>query len=125
MRHFVRLSFGALLVAVLLGAFAAANGVARSTGPAATTKVAVVASEFKFVLSRKSAPEGTVVFTVANKGKVAHDFKIAGKKTPLIKPKGSAKLVVVFKKDGSYPYLCTVPGHAAAGMKGKFRVTSG
>ena len=27
-----------------------------------------------------------------------------------------------FAKAGSYPYLCTVPGHAAAGMKGTFTV---
>ena len=29
---------------------------------------------------------------------------------------------VTFKKKGKYPYLCTVPGHAAAGMKGVFTV---
>jgi uncharacterized cupredoxin-like copper-binding protein len=26
------------------------------------------------------------------------------------------------KKKGKYPYLCTVPGHAQAGMKGTFTV---
>lgn len=123
MRHFVRVSLGAVLVAVAVGALAATSGLARPSGQAATTKVTVAASEFKFVLSRKSVPVGTVVFTVRNKGKVAHDFKINGKKTPLIKPGGSAKLVVAFKKKGSYAYLCTVPGHAAAGMKGKLKVT--
>ena len=29
---------------------------------------------------------------------------------------------VTFKKKGSYRFLCTVSGHAAAGMKGTFRV---
>jgi uncharacterized cupredoxin-like copper-binding protein len=29
---------------------------------------------------------------------------------------------VTFSKAGTYPYLCTVPGHAAAGMKGVLRV---
>jgi uncharacterized cupredoxin-like copper-binding protein len=29
---------------------------------------------------------------------------------------------VSFKKKGKYPYLCTVPGHAEAGMKGVFTV---
>jgi len=29
---------------------------------------------------------------------------------------------VTISKAGSYPYLCTVPGHAAAGMKGVLRV---
>jgi len=65
---------------------------------------------------------GVVTFAVKNVGKLPHDFKINGKKTPLIAPGKSAKLVVSFKKKGSYPYLCTVPGHAAAGMKGVFTV---
>jgi nitrite reductase (NO-forming) len=78
----------------------------------------VSASEFKFKLSRKTAPVGTVVFKLVNRGKIAHDFKINGKKTPLVKPGKSVTLKVVFKKKGRYAYLCTVPGHAALGMKG-------
>ena len=58
-----------------------------------------------------------------NKGKTAHDFKINGKKTPLIGPGKTASLTVKFAKAGKFPYLCTVPGHAAAGMKGSFTVT--
>ena len=30
---------------------------------------------------------------------------------------------VTFTKPGMYPYLCTLPGHAAAGMKGVLKVT--
>jgi uncharacterized cupredoxin-like copper-binding protein len=32
-------------------------------------------------------------------------------------------LRVVFHRAGAYPYVCTVPGHAQAGMKGVLRVT--
>jgi len=53
---------------------------------------------------------------------VKHDFKINGKKTPLISPGKSATLSVTLKK-GSFKYTCTVPGHAAAGMKGTFKAT--
>src|SRR5213082_2005550 len=84
---------------------------ARESGKATTIKVS--ASEFKFDLSKKSAHHGTVIFTVVNKGHISHDFKIAGKKTPL----------KVTLKKGSFKYLCTVPGHAAAGMKGTFKAT--
>jgi cytochrome c6 len=63
-----------------------------------------------------------VIFTVVNKGKVAHDFKIAGKKTKRLAPGEKAKLTVEFKKNGRFSYICTVPGHAAAGMKGKLPV---
>ena len=82
----------------------------------------VKASEFKFVLTKKIVAKGVVTFTVKNVGALAHDFKIAGKKTPLIAPGGSKTLRVTFTKAGKYPYLCTVPGHASAGMKGVLTV---
>jgi uncharacterized cupredoxin-like copper-binding protein len=89
----------------------------------ATTKITVKASEFKFVFSKRSIPAtGTVIFTVVNKGKITHDFKIGGKKTPNLLPGKSAKLTVKFKKKGHFAYSCTIPGHAAAGMKGTFSV---
>ena len=104
----------------VLAAFVAASALA---GPAfaarahATATIKVTATEFKFKLSPATVNHGTVTFTVVNKGKLAHDFKIAGKVTPQIAPGKSAKLTVTLKA-GKYPYLCTVPGHAAAGMKG-------
>ena len=52
-----------------------------------------------------------------------HDFKINGKKTPRIAGGKSATITVKFAKAGKFPYLCTVPGHAAAGMKGSFTVS--
>jgi uncharacterized cupredoxin-like copper-binding protein len=94
-------------------------GAARSSAAAVT----VTAKEFKFTLSRKSVPKGVVTFTVVNNGKIAHDFKINGKKTPLIKPGKKAILKVTFAKAGSYPYLCTVLGHAKLGMKGVLKIT--
>jgi uncharacterized cupredoxin-like copper-binding protein len=94
----------------------------RQTRAAATT-VQVKGGEFFFRLSAKSvAKPGKVTFVFKNIGHVSHDFKINGKRTPLIGPGKTAKLLVTFKKKGKYPYLCTVPGHAAAGMKGTFTV---
>ena len=96
---------------------------ARTDGPAraAATTVQVKGGEFFFRLSAKSiARPGKVTFVFKNIGHVMHDFKINGKRTPLIGPGKTARLVVTFKKKGKYPYLCTVPGHAAAGMKGTF-----
>jgi len=103
---------GAMLVAVVPAG-------ARTTA----TTVKVTAKEFRFVLSRKSAPHGKVIFKVVNKGKAKHDFKIAGKKTPLLKPGKTATLTVTLKAGKKYPYICTVLGHAAAGMKGTFKAT--
>ena len=111
---------------------------APSPSAAATTKVAVTAgkpTEFAFTLSKKRFVTGTVVFTVVNKGKIAHTFKVCsspkggtanackGTVTKLISPSKSAKLTIVFKQKGTYEYLCAVPGHAAAGMQGDLTVT--
>ena len=63
-----------------------------------------------------------MTFVFKNVGHVAHDFKINGKVTPLVQPGKTANLVVTFAKKGTYPYLCTVEGHAAAGMKGVLTV---
>jgi uncharacterized cupredoxin-like copper-binding protein len=88
-----------------------------------TTAVQVRGGEFFFKLSTRSiARPGIVAFTFKNVGHVVHDFKIDGKKTPLIQPTRTARLVVTFKKKGRYPYSCTVLGHAAAGMSGVFTV---
>jgi uncharacterized cupredoxin-like copper-binding protein len=89
----------------------------------ATTHITVAASEFKYVFSKRSIPAaGTVIFTVVNKGKISHNFFIAGKVTPNLLPGKSATLTIKFKKKGHFPYLCTIVGHAQAGMKGVFSV---
>jgi plastocyanin len=91
--------------------------------PVKTTTVAVTMREFKFTLSKKTVPHGIVIFKLINRGKLAHDFKIAGHKSALIKPGKTGTLKVTISKKGKYAYLCTVRGHAKAGMKGTLRVT--
>jgi uncharacterized cupredoxin-like copper-binding protein len=114
------------LAAVTLAALAliplATARIDRQAAATATT-VQVKGGEFFFRLSTKSAAKpGKVTFSFKNIGHVRHDFRINGKKTALIQPGTTAKLVVSFKKKGTYPYRCTVPGHAEAGMKGVFKV---
>jgi nitrite reductase (NO-forming) len=116
-----RLSTGIVLAAVIVVLGATSLALARPQAGASTT-VTVKASEFKFRLSTRTAHHGVVIFKVTNKGHVKHNFKIAGKKTPLIAPGKSATLRVTLTK-GSHKYVCTVVGHAAAGMKGTFRAT--
>jgi plastocyanin len=89
----------------------------------AVTVTAGKPAEFKFTLTKKTVPKGTVTFLVINKGNVPHDFKISGHKTKLLTPGQAQTLKVTFLKAGKYPYLCTVTGHAAAEMKGTFTVT--
>ena len=93
-----------------------------ATGSAKATTVTVTMKEFKFTLSKSSVPAGVVVFKITNKGAVPHDFKIAGKKSATVAAGKTAVLTVMLKK-GNQAYLCTVPGHAAAGMKGTIKVS--
>lgn len=120
MRMFRKGSVLVVLVALvaLAAAVSAFGGAAQQS---ATTTVAVTAgkpSEFKFTLSKKSILKGTAVFKIANKGMISHDFKILGKKSAAVKSGKTTTLKVVFKKAGRYAYMCTLPGHAPAGMKG-------
>src|SRR6476620_11187460 len=97
--------------ALLIGLAACVIAAVPALGSrAATTTITVRASEFKFVLSKKRAPKGTVF------------FKVTSKKTRLLPRGKSTTLKVIFSKAGKFRYLCTVPGHAAAGMKGTFTV---
>ena len=89
-------------------------------------------SELAFKLSKTSLiPPGTILFKVTNAGKIPHDFEICvnpvvkaanfckkGLATPPLKPGKSATVKVVLSKNGKYEFLCTLPGHASAGMKG-------
>ena|SRR4249919_1152777 len=104
---------------IAIAPFAAAHPAAQTT-----TTIKVVAKEYKFILSKKSAPAGKVIFKVTNKGKVNHDFQIAGKKTISLKAGKSAKpLTVTLKKGKKYPFKCTIDSHALFGMKGTFKAT--
>jgi uncharacterized cupredoxin-like copper-binding protein/cytochrome c553 len=127
MRRYVQVfavAAGLAVAGIAAGAIISPSGGIASSrvGVATPTKVTVTMTDFKFKLSKTKVPTGVVVFTVVNKGKTTHDFKIAGKKTPKIKPGKSAKLTVTFKKAGRNSYICTLPGHAAAGMKGVLAV---
>jgi uncharacterized cupredoxin-like copper-binding protein len=114
-----------LIVIVVLAVSAAVSalpGTAGTRSASTSTTVRVTGKEFSFALSRKWGLHGTFIFRFTNRGQIEHDFKIAGKKTPLVQPGESVTLTVKIMKPGKYRYICTVPGHAAAGMKGVFTV---
>ena len=89
-------------------------------------------TELAFRLSKFSnLTPGKFSFMVMNDGAVEHAFKICttpttsakanscvGKATKVLNTGRSETIDVVLKKNGRYEYLCSVPGHAGAGMKG-------
>jgi nitrite reductase (NO-forming) len=117
----LKLSMGVALAALVAVLALTPLAVARMHAATSTT-VKVAASEYKFKLSTKTARHGVVIFKVTNKGKIAHDFKIVGKKTPKLSPGKSATLKVTLTK-GNHKYICSIDSHASFGMKGTFKAT--
>jgi uncharacterized cupredoxin-like copper-binding protein len=116
------LVFPAVAFACAIAAISALGAV-QSTAASTVGVTAGKPSELRFTLSKKTVPRGVVTFKVTNRGTLRHDFKIAGKKTPTLAPGKSTTLKTALKRRGRYAFLCTVPGHAAGGMKGVLRVT--
>jgi len=115
--------FALIASGILAGIFLPAGHATATTKHASKVTINVTASEWKFTLSKRSVPVGTTVaFKVTNKGKIGHDFRIAGKKTKLLAPGKSQVLTVKFGKKGKFTFDCTVTGHARLGMKGAFGV---
>jgi plastocyanin len=115
----------AAALALAAGGYAASSSGSGASAKAPAIVVRVVAKDFGFSLSRRIVPVGRVRFIVVNKGVVGHDFALGSRKTAVLRPGGSASIEITFTRAGSYPYRCTVPGHAALGMKGVLTVRRG
>jgi hypothetical protein len=72
--------------------------------------VNVAASEFKFVLNKKSAGRGVVIFKVTNVGAVEHNFQNSGRKTTMLSHGQSATLRVTFLARAPTPTSAPSPG---------------
>jgi len=105
-----------------------------SAAAAATTKgsIAVTETEYKIAPANAKvvAAGGKVTFRIANRGHTVHALTLVkagpgGKDVGSgdIQP-GAAKSLTVKVKPGTYEWFCPVDGHKAAGMDGKFTVTS-
>jgi uncharacterized cupredoxin-like copper-binding protein len=115
------LRMGSVVVVVALAALVAAVSALGGAAGGTATAVAVTAgkpTEFRFTLSKRTVAKGALTFRVTNRGTIRHDFRIAGKKTVSLAPGKAATLAVTIRKAGKYAYMCTLPGHAAGGMKG-------
>jgi mono/diheme cytochrome c family protein len=75
-----------------------------------------------FVNKTAEAKAGAVKIEMPNQSGVDHNIAIAGKGAGKIVAKGVSEFTANLTP-GKYTYLCEVPGHAAAGMKGTLTVT--
>ena len=121
-------------------AFASPATVGQAVTTKKATTITVTAgkpSELAFKLSKVSLiPAGTVIFKVKNSGLITHSFAVcldaghdlwrrtsARARAGHVDASGkSATPDRRLTKKGKYEFLCTVPGHAGAGMKGLFGI---
>lgn len=120
--------FGALVAvtAFLIAAVAVVAIVNKdsstASGGGSSAPVAVSLTEYKINPSAITATVGGKL-EVTNNGTMPHNLVVTnGPKTPDIAPGKSATLDLSSLKAGTYEVTCTIPGHAAAGMKGTLTI---
>jgi plastocyanin len=99
--------------------------------PVATAKNGVLEidafpnGELKYIPVAAQAPAGKVLIKSLNKASIGHDIHVEGggvnQGGPVVSGGGTSQVTLTLKP-GTYQFLCTVPGHAAAGMKGVLTV---
>jgi plastocyanin len=112
-------------IAAVVAATATSAPARPRAAHATVTRVTVKMYEYRFALSLRKVRAGTVIFSIVNKGQLAHDFAIEKlqKASALVQPGGHTTMRVTFRKAGTYYYLCTVGAHVQYGMHGNLTVT--
>jgi plastocyanin len=92
--------------------------------------VGVGVREWSVTTYRASVRPGRVRFRVTNFGQDAHDLAVVGPRGHRGRPSpevpafgGRRTLEVTLRRPGRYRLLCTLPGHAARGMRATLRVS--
>lgn len=86
----------------------------------------VVLEDLRFTPNRIEAKVGVpITIVLANRGTERHDLSFPSLHMPglqgveaILEPGESRTVTVVFDEPGSHAFICTLPGHAAAGMTG-------
>ena len=78
--------------------------------------------QLAFKYKSLEAKAGKVTLLATNKSTVPHNIAIEGGLKGAVVSGGKTSKVVANLKPGKYTFLCTVPGHAQAGMQGTLTV---
>jgi uncharacterized cupredoxin-like copper-binding protein len=96
------------------------------TAPPTTDSIHLAVKEWSFEPKSLQLPAGQpVTLVLDNKGQLAHDVSIPGLGVHLTAPAGkSASQTVNATRDGTFEFICSIPGHKEAGMQGSVMVGS-
>jgi len=104
------------------------SGSTTSASPGKSTTLHLQADPsgaLRFDKQTLTAPAGKVTIVMANPSPLQHDVAIEGNGVDVagaVVSKGGTSTVSTVLKPGTYTFLCTVDGHADAGMKGTLTV---
>ena len=98
---------------------------AKSGGPGGTLQLAADPTQIAFDTTTLSSKPGKVTIDFTNPATLEHDVAIEqdGEQIAVSETIGKGKTSVTAELEpGTYTFLCTVPGHAEAGMEGTLTV---
>jgi plastocyanin len=117
----------AVTAAAVVGTAATQVASGAPNRPAATTKkLSASKTKLRFSVSTIRARHGKVTLKMSNPSGLPHAIAVDGHgvdKDGKTVHKGGTSTVTVSLKKGTYTFYCPVPGHRAAGMKGKLIVS--
>jgi len=116
----------AIFCVMALAGLGLAVWVQTSAGGQSNGSVQIVETEMRFSPNRIEARVGQPIrITIVNRGAQRHDLAFPSLEMPnlqgvetLLQPGQSTTLTMTFDHPGAYEFLCTIPGHAEAGMTG-------
>jgi Cu+-exporting ATPase len=122
-----RLREGAFLAAIALAALGVAGGVMAADRwiDAGATHVTVIARDARFEPAHLTLQQGrTVVLSFRNDDPIFHDWEVEGLANvdAGARPGQTQRIRFRIDEPGTYRIVCTVPGHADAGMAGTLQV---
>jgi plastocyanin len=110
-----------VVVAVALAAVAVA-GPPRAAVAEGSLRLTLQAAGAAFSATSLAASPGKVTVSLANHDLFWHTFTIQRLGVDLNVPVGGTRSVTFTATPGTYTFICTVPGHEAAGMRGTLTV---
>ncbi len=128
----MKLIVGVVVAVVLVIAVVAATGALGPRPGSSYRSATVTLEDLRFTPNRIDAKVGVpITVRIAYRGTERHDLnfpslhmaRLEGIEA-ILEPGESSTVTLTFDPAGTHTFICTLPGHAAAGMTGAVYVTS-